>query len=189
MLEIIHATAYLWDTANGWLGETQPHRTAWVRSDLEPVLAGQMEAVITALEAEAHDPACTATQRPAVPRTIGYYRRNRPSRRDDEDLAPGLAHWHEDDRGRLWASGERSPGAVREALDESRGAGGTRPAGRAEQWALGARLAVSSATATPTALSQRYARARAGGKPPTGVGGVMNPLSTDFGHTHLSRYQ
>lgn len=70
-------------------GETHPHRTAWVRSSLEPVLAGQMEAVITALEAEAHDPACTAPQRQAVQRTIGYYRRNRPYMRYDEYLAQG----------------------------------------------------------------------------------------------------
>jgi hypothetical protein len=89
VLDIIHATEYLWDTANVLLGETHPHRTAWVRSYLAPVLAGQMEAVITALEAEAHDPACTATQRQAVQRTIGYYRRNRPYMRYDESLAQG----------------------------------------------------------------------------------------------------
>ena len=89
VLDIIHATEYLWDTATVLLGETHPHRTAWVRSYLEPVLAGQMEAVITALEAEAHDPACTAPQRQAVQRTIGYYRRNRPYMRYDEYLAQG----------------------------------------------------------------------------------------------------
>lgn len=89
MLDLIHATEYLWDTANVLLGETPPHRTAWVRRSLEPVLAGQMEAVITALEAEAHDPACTATPRQAVQRTLGSYRRTRPSMRDDEYLAQG----------------------------------------------------------------------------------------------------
>jgi hypothetical protein len=31
VLDIIHATAYLWDTANALLGETHPHRTVWVR--------------------------------------------------------------------------------------------------------------------------------------------------------------
>ena len=85
----IHATAYLGDTAHVLLGETHPHRTAWGRSSLEPMLAGQMEAVITALEAEAHHPACTATPRQAVQRAIGSSRRHRPSRRDEEYLAQG----------------------------------------------------------------------------------------------------
>jgi len=89
VLDIIHATEYLWDTATALLGETHPQRTAWVRAYLEPPLAGQTEAVITALEAEAHDPACTATQRQAVRRTVGYYQRNRPYMRYDEYLARG----------------------------------------------------------------------------------------------------
>ena len=59
VLDIIHATEYLWDTANALLGETHPQRTAWVRAYLESLLAGQTDAVITALEAEAKDPTCT----------------------------------------------------------------------------------------------------------------------------------
>ena len=52
MLDIIHATEYLWDTANALLGETHPQRSAWVRAYLEPLLAGQTDAVITALAVE-----------------------------------------------------------------------------------------------------------------------------------------
>jgi hypothetical protein len=89
ILDIIHATEYLWDTANVLLGETHPHRLAWVRAYLEPLLAGQTDAVITALEAEGHDPMHTATQRQAVRRTVGYYRRNRPYMRYNEYLAHG----------------------------------------------------------------------------------------------------
>jgi hypothetical protein len=89
VLDIIHATEYLWDAAHALLGDTHPHRTAWVRSYLEPLVAGQTEAVLTALEAEAHDPMCTAAQRHAVRRTVGYYRRNRPYMHDDEYLARG----------------------------------------------------------------------------------------------------
>jgi hypothetical protein len=89
VLEIIHTTEYLWATATALLGETHPHRTAWVRSDLEPLVAGQTEAVITALAAEANDPMWTAPQRQAVRRTVGYDRRHRPYMRDDEDLAQG----------------------------------------------------------------------------------------------------
>jgi hypothetical protein len=89
ILDIIHATEYLWDTANALLGETHPHRTAWVRAYLEPLLAGQTDAVIATLEAEGHDPTQTTAQRQAVQRTIGYYRRNRPYMRYDEYLARG----------------------------------------------------------------------------------------------------
>jgi hypothetical protein len=89
VLDIIHATEYLWDTANALLGETHPQRLAWVGAYLEPLLAGQTDAVITALEAEGKDPTCTVTQRQAVQRTVGYYRRNQPYMHDDEYLARG----------------------------------------------------------------------------------------------------
>jgi hypothetical protein len=89
VLDIIHATAYLWNTANALLGETHPHRTLWVRHYLEPLVAGRADAVITALEEEAHDPIWTAAQRQAVRRTVGYYRRNRPYMRYDAYLAKG----------------------------------------------------------------------------------------------------
>ncbi len=89
VLDIIHATEYLWDTANALMGETHPQRLAWVRAYLEPLLAGQTDAVITALEAEMKNPTCTGTPRQAVRRTVGYYRRNRPYMRYDEYLARG----------------------------------------------------------------------------------------------------
>jgi hypothetical protein len=61
----------------------------WGRADLEARLAGPTDAVIPALEAEAHAPPCTATQRQAVRRTSGDDQRHRPSMRDAESLAPG----------------------------------------------------------------------------------------------------
>jgi hypothetical protein len=89
ILDIIQATEDLWDTAHVLLGETHPHRLAWVRAYLEPLLAGQTDAVITALEAAGHDPRHTATPRQAVRRTVGDDRRNRPYRRSNEYLAHG----------------------------------------------------------------------------------------------------
>jgi hypothetical protein len=89
VLDIIHASEYLWDAANTLLGEDHPERTAWVRGHLADVLAGQTPTVITALETAAADPACTATQRQAVRRTVGYYQRNLPYMRYDEYLARG----------------------------------------------------------------------------------------------------
>lgn len=53
-------------------------------------MAGQPDAVITALEAEVQDPTCTGTQRQAVRRTVGYSQRNRPYMHYDDYLARGL---------------------------------------------------------------------------------------------------
>jgi len=89
ILDVMHATEYLWDTANALRGETHPQRTAWVRAYLEALLAGQLEAVITAVEAEGKDPTGTATPRQVVRRTVGDSRRNRPYLCDDAYLAHG----------------------------------------------------------------------------------------------------
>ena len=89
VLDIIHAIEYLWAAANALLGETHPQRLAWVRAYLEALLAGQTDAVITALAVEAKDPTCTVPQRQAVQRTVGYYQRNRPYMHYDEYLARG----------------------------------------------------------------------------------------------------
>ena len=89
VLDIIHATDYLWDAAKALLGETHPDRLAWVRTHLEQLLAGDTPAVITALEAAAHDPERTATQRKALLGIAGYYRRNAPYMHYDAYLARG----------------------------------------------------------------------------------------------------
>ena len=116
VLDIIHATEYLWDTANALLGETHPQRPAWVRAYLESLLAGQTDAVITALEAEAHDPTCTVTQRQACG--------GRWAPTDGTShICTTINIWRVVGRlgrvggRRLWAPRERSHGAVRDALD------------------------------------------------------------------------
>ena len=40
VLDIIHATESLWDTAKALLGESHPGRSTWVRPHLEQVLTG-----------------------------------------------------------------------------------------------------------------------------------------------------
>ncbi|MCA1598083.1 MAG: ISKra4 family transposase [Chloroflexi bacterium] len=89
VLDIIHATEYLWDAANALLGETHPERTAWVRRHLEQLLSGQTEGVITALERAAAAPNWSVAQRTAVQTTVGYYRRNQPYMHYDVYLAHG----------------------------------------------------------------------------------------------------
>jgi hypothetical protein len=89
VLDIIHATEYLWDAATALLGESNPQRKAWVRTHLEQVLMGKSERVIAALEAAAQEEQWTETQRKVVLKSAGYYRRNQPSMHYDEYLARG----------------------------------------------------------------------------------------------------
>ena len=89
VLDIIHATEYLWDAANALLGESHPARKGWVRTRLEQVVGGATTTVIADLEATAQDAELTETQRKVVLKTAGYYRRNQPYMHYDEYLAQG----------------------------------------------------------------------------------------------------
>jgi hypothetical protein len=89
VLDIIHAVEYLWDAATALLGERHPKRTAWVRRQLLRLLSGQVGEVIRRLERLAAHPGRRATQRQALQRTIGYYRRNAAHMRYDAYLAAG----------------------------------------------------------------------------------------------------
>ncbi len=89
VLDIIHATEYLWDAANAVLGETAAERKAWVRQRLVLVAGGAAEEVIAELEATAQDMDLTQMQRKVVLKTAGYYRRNAPYMHYDEYLAQG----------------------------------------------------------------------------------------------------
>jgi hypothetical protein len=89
ILDIIHASEYLWESANAVLGETNLARTAWVRQHLLLLLEGHTDAVIAALEQAARAPEMTATQVQVLRKTIGYYQRNRAYMRYDHYLAQG----------------------------------------------------------------------------------------------------
>jgi hypothetical protein len=89
VLDIIHATEYLWDAANAVLGETNVERKSWVRRRLVQVAGGATDLVIAELEATAQDASLTETQRKVVLKTVGYYRRNAPYMRYDEYLGQG----------------------------------------------------------------------------------------------------
>jgi hypothetical protein len=89
VLDIIHASEYLWDTATALLGETNPQRNGWVRSHLEQILAGQTDRVIVALHQAASEDGRSATQIEAMRKTIGYYQRNLPYMHYDSYLARG----------------------------------------------------------------------------------------------------
>jgi hypothetical protein len=89
VLDIIHATEYLWDAATGVLGENSPDRVAWLRPRLLGLLEGRTSAVIDGLEREKTTEPRTASQCHALERTIGYYRRNQAYMHYDQYLAKG----------------------------------------------------------------------------------------------------
>jgi len=89
VLDIIHASEYLWDVANALLGETSPDRITWVREHLLHILSGRTADVIQTLESRAQEPSLPTCQREALNTTIGYYRRNLPYMRYDQYLAQG----------------------------------------------------------------------------------------------------
>jgi hypothetical protein len=88
VLDIIHATEYLWDAANALLGESHRERKGWVRRRLDQVLSGASATVSAELEVRAQEEV-TEAQRKALLKTAGYYRRNQPYMHYDEYLAWG----------------------------------------------------------------------------------------------------
>ena len=89
ILDIIHVSERLWDTANALLGETNPDRTAWVGEQLLQILSGKTTEVIQTLETLVQEDACSPTQQETLNKTIGYYRRNLPYMYYDYYLAQG----------------------------------------------------------------------------------------------------
>jgi len=89
VLDIIHATEYLWDAANAVMGETHPDRSAWVGEQLVHILSGQTTTVIQTLHNLVQDPSRSTTQRQTLNTTIGYYQRNVPYMHYHQYLAQG----------------------------------------------------------------------------------------------------
>jgi hypothetical protein len=89
ILDIIHASGYLWDAANALMGETHPDRTTWVGEQLLEILSGRTTAVIQTLESLAQDASLSTAQRATLNTTIGYYQRNLPYMHYDQYLAQG----------------------------------------------------------------------------------------------------
>ncbi len=89
ILDIMHANEYLWDAATALVGDSNAERTTWLRPKLVQLLQGRTAEVIRSLSAAAAASATTPSQRKALERTIGYYRRNQPYMRYDHYLAQG----------------------------------------------------------------------------------------------------
>jgi hypothetical protein len=89
VLDIIHASEYLWDAANALLGETHPDRNTWVRERLLLILSDKTTDVIQDLESHLDAPSLSASQRDTLSTTTGYYQRNLPYMRYGHCLARG----------------------------------------------------------------------------------------------------
>jgi len=89
ILDIIHVSDYLWDAAYALLGEKNPERTAWIGEHLLQILSGKTDEVIQTLEDESREEALSSTQKEALNKTIGYYRRNLPYMHYDDYLSRG----------------------------------------------------------------------------------------------------
>lgn len=89
VLDIIHATEYLWDAANAVYGEKHPKRIGWVSNELLQILSGETEQVIETLEGLIQEGSLSKSRKKAVKTTIGYYKRNLPYMQYDQYLANG----------------------------------------------------------------------------------------------------
>jgi len=76
VLDIIHATEYLWDAANARFGETSPHRLAWVRQALTWLLENHLDDLLDDLTSQVSGQ--TASQQETLAHVAAYLRRNRP---------------------------------------------------------------------------------------------------------------
>jgi hypothetical protein len=89
VLDIIHASEYLWSAATAIHGERNPERLPWMRTQLTALLAGQIEDIIATLEAAQAVGARNAAAATALSKTLRYYRRNQPYMHYGQYLARG----------------------------------------------------------------------------------------------------
>ena len=89
ILDIIHASEYLWKVVNALLGEKHPERTQWVGKQLLEMLSGKTEQVIERLRELAESESVSTTQKEVLQSTIGYYERNLPYMNYSEYLSRG----------------------------------------------------------------------------------------------------
>jgi hypothetical protein len=76
VLDIIHATEYVWDAANARWGETSPDRQPWVKQALNWLLTDPLDALLRDLETPI--PGLPASRQDVLAHVSAYFRRNRP---------------------------------------------------------------------------------------------------------------
>ena len=78
VLDFIHASEYLWDVANRWLGETHPDRLDWMADQTLRILSGQTPQVIADFRHMAQKSKTKAALRQQLNKTANYFERNLP---------------------------------------------------------------------------------------------------------------
>lgn len=78
VLDLIHATEYLWKAATALLGETHPQRTAWVKARTLLLLQSHADQVVAECTRLAQEPRRTRQQRKVLTSVAGYLQRNQP---------------------------------------------------------------------------------------------------------------
>jgi hypothetical protein len=89
VLDIIHALEYLWQAANGLLGETSDKREEWVRNRLLLMLNGQTQQLIDEFKTLADVPSRKKLAKSRLLAAAAYYERNLSHMRYDEYLRQG----------------------------------------------------------------------------------------------------
>ena len=78
VLDLIHATEYLWKAANALLGETNARRTAWVKARTLQLVRSQSAWVVADLRHVADTPGRTRRVRTVLTKVAAYLERNAP---------------------------------------------------------------------------------------------------------------
>jgi len=78
ILDLIHASEYLWEAANSLLGETNPFREVWIEDALRCLLEDDHETLFKHLEYQADTPGLAHNKVKTLTRVLNYLRRNRP---------------------------------------------------------------------------------------------------------------
>ncbi len=78
VLDLIHATEYLWKAANALLGETTPRRTAWVKARTLQLVRSQSAWVVADLRHLADTPGRARRARTVLTNVAAYLERNAP---------------------------------------------------------------------------------------------------------------
>ena len=90
ILDMVHASEYLWDASNALLGESSPERTNWVSERTLQMLSGQTQVVIDEFREMAQSSACAVRVQTVLLKVVGYFERNLGYMRYDEYLAAGF---------------------------------------------------------------------------------------------------
>jgi hypothetical protein len=77
IVDIIHVTEYLWETATSLLGETHFMRETWVQDALRSLLEDEFETLLNYLEHHRHLPGLSPSQQTILSKVVNYLRHNR----------------------------------------------------------------------------------------------------------------